>query len=113
MSKKDKVRKSKEWKELRELKLKEQKLDPITGKKILKGANCHHKCLDVEQYDNLSPERFVLLNRQTHRVLHWVYGDERHHKDWKSILKGLQELCEDMDKYNNDINNNNVENNIL
>ena len=97
---KKKVRQSKEWKELRELKLKEQKLDPITGKKILKGANCHHKCLDVEQYDNLSPERFVLLNRQTHEILHWVYGDERQRKDWKSILKGLQELCEDMDKYN-------------
>lgn len=97
---KDKVRKSREWKEFREKKLKEQKIDPITGKKIQKGANLHHKCLDVNQYHILEDDRFVLLNRQTHEVLHWIYGNEKHKKDWKSILKGLQELCEDMDKYN-------------
>ena len=54
---KDKVRKSREWKELRELKLKEQKLDPITGKKIAKGANCHHLDLHLENYGVFDEER--------------------------------------------------------
>ena len=107
---KDKIRKSNEWKEFRAKKLEEQKTDPVTGKKIQKGANLHHRCLDVNQYHILEDDRFVLLNRQTHEVLHWIYGDERHKKDWKMILANLKEQCELMDKYNNI--NNNVELNI-
>ena len=97
---KNAVRKTKEWKELRAMKLKEQKTDPITGKPIRKGANLHHLCLDVNQYGNLDPERFVLLNRNSHELLHMTYGDERHRKDWRKIIERLTELCERMDKYN-------------
>ena len=78
---KNEVRRSREWKELRAMKLKEQKTDPITGKPIRKGANLHHRCLDVNQYDNLDPERFVLLNRNSHSLLHMIYGDERHRRN--------------------------------
>lgn len=70
---KNKVRKSKEWKEFRDKKFKEQKTDPITGKKLQKCANLHHRCLDVEQYHILEDDRFVLLNRQSHSLLHMVY----------------------------------------
>lgn len=97
---KTKIRSSKEWKELRKKKLKEQKYDPITGKRIRKGANLHHRCLDILQYDNLEEDRFVLLNRNSHDLIHLVYGDERHKKDWRTIIKNLIEQCELMDKYN-------------
>ena len=97
---KNAVRKTKEWKELRAMKLKEQKTDPITGSPIRKGANLHHRCLDVNQYDNLEPERFVLLNRNSHSLLHMIYGDERHKKDWRKIIANLIEQCTCMDKFN-------------
>lgn len=97
---KTKIRTSKAWKELRKKKLKEQKYDPITGKQIRKGANLHHRCLDILQYDNLEEDRFVLLNRNSHDLIHLVYGDERHKKDWRTIIKNLIEQCELMDKYN-------------
>lgn len=97
---KNRVRKSPEWKELRQKKLKEQKTDPITGKPIRKGANLHHRCLDVNQYGNLEEDRFVLLNRNSHELLHMIYGDERHRKDWRTIVDNLIEQCELMDKYN-------------
>ena len=97
---KNAVRKTKEWKGLRAMKLKEQKTDPITGRPIRKGANLHHRCLDVNQYDNLEPERFVLLNRNSHSLLHMIYGDERHKKDWRKIIDNLIEQCTCMDKFN-------------
>lgn len=97
---KNAVRKTKEWKELRAMKMKEQKTDPITGRPIRKGANLHHRCLDVNQYDNLEPERFVLLNRNSHSLLHMIYGDERHKKDWRKIIDNLIEQCTCMDKFN-------------
>lgn len=97
---KNKVRKTPEWKEFREKLIKEQKVDPITGKRIQKGANLHHRCLDVNQYHILEDDRFVLLNRQSHEILHFFYGDERHKKDWRTMVNGLIEQLELMDKYN-------------
>lgn len=103
---KDKVRKSKEWKEFRENLIDEQKTDPITGKKLARGCNCHHLDLDINHYDQFNNERQVMLNRQSHEVVHFFYGDERHKKDWRAMVEGLIEVLERMDKYNNDINNN-------
>ena len=97
---KNAVRKTKEWKDFRKHLIEKQKIDPITGKPIRKGANLHHRCLDVNQYDNLDPERFVLLNRNSHSLLHMIYGDERHRKDWRKIIDNLIEQCACMDKYN-------------
>jgi hypothetical protein len=51
-----------------------------------------------------------MLNRQSHEVVHFFYGDERHKKDWRTMVKGLIEVLERMDSYNNI--NNNVEFNI-
>lgn len=107
---KDKVRKTKEWKEFRENLIEEQKTDPITGKKLQRGCNCHHLDLDINHYDQINNERQVMLNRQSHEVVHFFYGDERHKKDWRSMVKGLIEVLERMDSYNNI--NNNVEFNI-
>lgn len=97
---KDKVRKSKEWLEFRDNLIKEQKTDPITGKKLQKCCNCHHRDLNVENYDKFSNERQVMLNRQSHAVIHFFYGDERHLKDWRTMVKNLIKELESMDKFN-------------
>lgn len=97
---KEKVRKSKAWLEFRDSLIKEQQIDPITGKKLQKGCNCHHRCLDIEQYDKLSNERQVMLNRQSHAVIHFFYGDERHKKNWRLMVKNLIKELESMDKFN-------------
>lgn len=97
---KDRVRKSKEWLEFRDKLIKSQKIDPITGKKLQKGCNCHHRDLNVDNYDKFSNERQVMLNRQTHTILHFFYGDERHKKDWRTMVKNLIKELESMDKFN-------------
>ena len=90
----------KAWKDFRQHMFEIQSIDPITNRKLLKGANLHHRCLDAKQYQILEEERFVLLNKQSHKLLHAVYGDERHKKDWRKILDNLRIQCEEMDKYN-------------
>jgi hypothetical protein len=93
-------RKTKAWKDFRQHMFEIQSIDPITNRKLLKGANLHHRCLDSNQYQILEEDRFVLLNRQSHKLLHIVYGDERRKKDWRKILDNLRIQCEEMDKYN-------------
>lgn len=93
-------RKTKAWKDFRQHMFEIQSIDPITNRKLLKGANLHHRCLDSNQYQILEEDRFVLLNRQSHKLLHLVYGDERRKKDWRKILDNLRIQCEEMDKYN-------------
>lgn len=97
---KKKVRQSTAWKEFRENLIREQKVDPITGKKLTKGCNCHHRDLNIEHYAMLSNERQVMLNRQSHTLIHMIYGDERRRKDWRTIVKNIIEQCEWMDRFN-------------
>lgn len=97
---KDKVRKSKEWKEFRKNLIEKQKVSFISQKKLTKGANCHHLDLNVEHYDIFDEEHQVMLNRKDHELIHYVYGDERHKKDWKQMIERLTLLCEMMDNYN-------------
>ena len=70
-------RNSKEWKSFRhKMNVKQKGIDPITGGKLAKGANLHHRHVtaDEEEYQNITNEEdFVMLNLMTHKVLHWVY----------------------------------------
>lgn len=97
---KDNIRKSKEWKEFRKKLIEKQKVSFISQKKLQKGANCHHLDLNVDHYGIFDEERQVMLNRKDHELIHAVYGDERHKKDWKETIRRLALLCEMMDKYN-------------
>lgn len=97
---KNKVRKSKAWKDFRKELIKKQKISFISEKKLLKTANCHHLDLSVEHYDIFDDEHQVMLNRQDHELIHMVYGNERSKKDWKKIIERITQLCELMDKYN-------------
>lgn len=95
---KRRVRQSKKWKELKHIKNVEQKgKDPITNKKLLKGANCHHLDLRVENYEDLSPEKLVLLNKKTHDCVHFLYS---YYKNDKHIIERLVDILERMIKIN-------------
>lgn len=72
MNKKDLVRKSPEWKRLRDSIYQLQKgKDYITDKQLPKGWHCHH--LDPKHYDDLSIEKFVGLGSSIHKVVHRLY----------------------------------------
>ena len=98
---KTKIRKSPEWKKLRQILIERQNgLDPITGKKLRKGAAVHHLCQDPEQYDNLDPERFILINRETHECWHFMYGHTDKLKDWVKILDNFTKSFNKADEFN-------------
>lgn len=73
--KKRNFRASKKWREFRhKMNVKQKGIDPITRKKLIKSCNLHHRNLSAEDYENLENESdFVLLNKQTHDTLHWIY----------------------------------------
>lgn len=73
---KAKFRSSKVWKDFRkEMMVKQKSLDPVTGSKLISGCNLHHRLLDLnmDEYKDLSnPENFVIVNKQTHEVIHYL-----------------------------------------
>jgi len=70
---KEKVRRSREWKEFRKKLIAAQKIDPITKKKLTTGCNVHHLDLNVNHYSDLKEENFVVLNRQSHEIIHALF----------------------------------------
>lgn len=91
---KRRVRQSKRWKELKHIKNIEQKgKDPITLGKLSTKSNCHHLDLRLENYSNLEPDNFVLLNQKTHECVHFLYTYYR--KD-KNVIDRLVEILEKM-----------------
>ena len=93
--KKRNFRQSKRWKDFRHKKNVEQKgYDPITKKKICKGATLHHRNLNENEYDNIDNEEdFVLLNHATHESLHWIF---RYYEKDPSIIDRIKE---ELDKW--------------
>ena len=73
---KTKFRAPNAWKDFRkEMMIKQKSLDPLTGSKLISGCNLHHRLLDLdmESYKDLSnPENFLMVNKQTHEVIHWI-----------------------------------------
>ena len=94
-------RKSKIWKALRHKKNVEQNgIDPITKKKLLKYCNLHHLDLDEKNYTHLDNEdNFVLLNKQTHECLHFLY---RYYCKDKDILERFRYYLDLMCEINGD-----------
>ena len=98
--KKAKFRRSNKWKNFRRELKRKQKTDPVTGSKLSTTAVCHHLSLKVEEYEMVSDDRQVMLNPQSHDVLHYLYGDGDRRYDWRKRLEALKELCERMDRLN-------------
>lgn len=61
--------------------------DPITGKKLLKGSECHHLLLDENRYDELNEDNFIPLNKLSHKFIHWAYGYYKEDKGFIDRLK--------------------------
>ena len=70
-------RNSKAWRTFRhEMNIKQKGIDPITGAKLTKGCNLHHRYITAgeDDYKDISNEDdFVMLNSMTHKMLHWTF----------------------------------------
>lgn len=97
---KNKVRRSKKWKEFRNNLKKSQKYDPITGSKLSKRAICHHLDLNIENYDILSDDRQIMLNPETHSVTHYFFGTEKKKYNWRKRVLNLINILKKMEKLN-------------
>lgn len=97
MTDKERVRKSKEWKQLRDTIYKTQHgLDFITGKPLRNGWQCHH--LNPKEYGNLEPVLFVGLNKYTHKLIHLLF-DYVKIRSIQSENKKLDTVIQKMAKY--------------
>lgn len=68
---KTKFRASAKWKKFRAFMKKfSGGVDAVTGKPLYKGWQLHH--LQEKCYDDLTPEKFACLNRESHKVIHWL-----------------------------------------
>ena len=95
---KAKFRKSKEWKEFRKRIFdKQDGKDTITGKKLYKGYNVHHLDMSEANYDKLTEENFVALNKQTHEALHFLF---RYYQKDPAILDRLKTVLDRMNELN-------------
>ena len=95
---KKQFRNSAAWKNFRLMKFAEHKTDPVTCSKLASNANLHHLDANPEHYTDISdPSHFVLLNYETHSVLHFLYGAAKRRLDWRKRLDALRKLCEIMD----------------
>ena len=92
---KSKFRSTSIWVEFRKKFL--GKLDPITLRKLPKRFALHHECLDAREYTNLKMDRFIPLNSETHKIVHYLYGYYRKDKD---ILKRLKKVLDRMIELN-------------
>jgi len=98
---KARFRQSAKWKKFRAfLKKETNNTDFITGKKLLKGFQIHHKDLRYENYKKIEdPKRFLACNKRTHEVIHFLYT--YYDKD-PEILNRIKQVLDDMKQFNND-----------
>lgn len=98
---KTKFRATKKWKDFRDrMRDKQDKKDPVTGQKLTRMSNLHHKDLDESHYEDLSEEdNFVFVNQVTHKVIHWFFSKSKP-KQWRERWERLRPILEDMEKLN-------------
>ena len=95
---KAKFRKTKEWREFRKRIFdKQEGKDVITGKKLYKCYNVHHLDMSPENYDSLTEENFIAVNKATHEALHFLF---RYYKNDKDILNRIKQVLEKMTELN-------------
>lgn len=93
-------RKRKTWLDFRESFRKEK--DALTGSKLSKRFNLHHKCMLPEKYDDLSDRNaFIPLNSKSHDCIHFLYS--YYIKD-PTVLDRLKEILDDMKERNEGLN---------
>lgn len=65
-------------------------VDAITGKPLYAGWNLHH--LDEKHYDDLKPEKFRCLNRESHKIVHWL----ARYTNYAEIATNLVDIVREM-----------------
>lgn len=91
-------RSKKIWRDFREEKRTNDKLDFLTRKKLSKSFNLHHMDLNPEHYDDLSnPDNFIPLNKKSHECIHFLY--DYYVKD-PAIIGRLKDCLDRMIKVN-------------
>lgn len=61
-------------------------------------ANLHHKDLNPDHYKDLEDEsHFVMLNKQTHEAVHWLW---RYYEKDPEIITRLEKLLNEMKEIN-------------
>ena len=97
---KQKFRASKKWRDFRDKKRKEQKVDPITGAKLSRLANLHHLDLNEEHYEDLSDEsHFVFLNQAMHKTVHALFLKSKP-REWRKRVLALIKILKQMERIN-------------
>lgn len=82
-------RASKVWKEFRKTLKDEQKIDPLSKRKLTKMANCHHRDLDENHYQDIfNKSHFVMYNNYSHKTVHYLYNIAK--------VRGLEGLIDDL-----------------
>lgn len=95
---KAKFRQTKDWKTFRiKIAEKQDNKDIITGKPLRKGYNCHHLDMSAENYDQLTEENFIALNKQTHETLHFLF---RYYQKDPTVLDRLKTILDRMNELN-------------
>ena len=96
--KKSKFRQSKEWKTFRiKIAEKQDKKDIITRKPLRKGYICHHLDMSPENYDSLTEENFIAVNKTTHDALHFLF---RYYQKDPIVLYRFKEVLDRMNELN-------------
>lgn len=93
-------RNSQVWKDFRMSKFTEQDgKDFITCEPLQTDFNCHHMCMLSNQYTNLLPERFVALNKETHKKIHELFNSGRDVKNERAmyVINKMRKLNDDIE----------------
>lgn len=92
------LRRSREWREhRRRIAALQGNMDIVTGRPLRKGYQCHHLNLDKSQYDVLSDEDFICINRSTHEMIHWLW---RYWRTDPAVIARLGDVMSKMDIIN-------------
>lgn len=96
---KKKFRRSKPWSNFRQkMRRRYNKQDALTLKPLLRDWNLHHLDMNDRNYTDLSKEdKFLPLNKDAHKFVHWLFRLYRHDP---GIIKRLEAIMQLMLIYN-------------
>lgn len=96
---KQKFRRSTRWSNFRQkMRRRYNKQDALTHKSLLRDWNLHHLDMNDKHYMDLSKEdKFLPLNKDTHKFVHWFFRFYRHDP---GIIQRLEAIMKLMIMYN-------------
>ena len=91
---KKKFRRSKPWSNFRQkMRRRYNKRDALTLKELLRDWNLHHLDMNDRNYTDLSKEdKFLPVNKDTHKFIHWFFRLYRHDPGIIQRLEAIMKL---------------------